>query len=412
MKRKLAAGVAGVVGAFGWATATFAQAPVATSAPHGAAVTAADRANDDARQKLVEAVLGAPCQVTTTGATQTVASLLAFFPRADVELRRGICGEAKTGRPRQTQPGVVAVDASLATARINELLTQAVAQPEGGGAVGPIQLEPSVGPAVAATGTAAEDGAPRAHWPGWRHCGREDLEIALEAARLDLRNRLLLLLTRVPLANGQTVGQLARQNPQVAESLRAQVDWINGSEPAYAPEGLCVVKATVSAGQVETMASAAFRAAGLGSDAANRPEVPTGSFELEGMSVTPPQAAARARPGRAPRPAWYEQTLSKTASAAGPADDPDVAFRNRLAIKAATVEARRQLWTELETLALPDGRNVAQAIAGHPDHDALIRDIDAAVFQLATPSVTDEGVATVKLGLPLDKVWQSITSGG
>lgn len=377
--------------------------PASAPASAAAAITPADRATDDVLQKLFDAVLAAPA-VVDGAAAQSLASLLAYSPEAERELRKGVYAHAQFSRAREIRPGVTTLDASITTDRLNGLLSAAM-EKLNGARPKPVRLAPTAGPALFASGTAVEDGRARSTQPGWRHCEHRDLIMALRSAEQDLRLRVLACLLRTPLSDRQTVGHLARQQPELDNALRKQVEVIAGSEPVFAPEGVCIITCTLSAGQLGSMAGRALQEAGL-SNGDLRLQFASESVTLQGLSAAPPRRPSTVTAVRGPRPEWADRTLSKTAAAAGPPDEPDVAVRNRLATQAARIEAQRQLWMELEQLKLPTGRSIADALAGREDRASAIESINGAIFEMSKPAANDEGVVTITLGLRLEPVWQ------
>ncbi len=380
----------------------FATPPASAPASSVANVLQADRATDDAMAKLFDAGLAAP--ILADGAAQSVAGLLAYSPEAERELRRAVYAEAKVGRPREVKPGVTALDASITADRLNALLSAAV-EKFNGPRPQQVRLAPAAGPALVATGTAVENGRRQSDRPGWRHCEESDLRMAREAAEQDLRLRVLACLLRAPLSDRQTLAHLARQQPEIEKSLRDQIEGIAGGDPVFAPEGVCVVTCTLSAGQLGSIIGRAVRQAGLSAEDL-KPQFTFESVSLQGLSVPPPREPSSATATRGPRPEWADRIISKSAAAAGPPDEPDAAVRNRLATQAARIEAKRQLWMDLEQLKLPTGRSVADALAAREDRNSAIEAINGAIFEMSKPSVNDKGVVTITLGLRLETVWE------
>lgn len=389
-----------------WGQVSNAPAPTAASEPENRSVTLADRAADDGLQKLLDEVAGLP--VISQGVSQPIAGLLAFAPEAELEFRRLVAGAVQTGRPRQTKSGATAVEVSIPTSRLNELLATALAKHFDAHRSQEVSIASSAGPAVVITGLAVDDGVARDDHPGWRHCTAKDINESLKAAEYDVRQQLIAKLQRVPMSTGQTFGQLARQEPRVAHALAAQAERIVGKYPVFDASGTCVLACTITAEQLTNLVGMAVREAGLEAHGI-RPLGKMESLTVRGLAVAVPQTAPPSSPvARGPRPEWAGQTRSKTASAAGATNEPDAAARNELAIRAARVEAQRQLWVEIEQLALPGGRTVADAILASPDRQALIQTINEAIFVMSKAAVDNNGVATITLAIQLEKVWQAV----
>lgn len=395
-------------------TAVAAAAEVAASRPTERGVSLAEQAGDAASQKLCDVILTLP--VVCDGVSQSLCSCLALVPQAEVELRRAIAAERRLGTERQVHYGVVAVDASIPAARLDDLLQKVLADVPGDQGGRRVRLSASVEPTITATGLAVDDGEPRDGHPGWRHCTSRDIILTLRAAEHDLRQHVLACMYRMVLANQQTVGQVARLRPDFDRALRNQLERVAGGEPVLDPAGVCVLNCTISREQLASLIGRALReeeTRGRGEKDPGemagelRPVVSAETITVEGFSVPPPRGEPEpARLPRGPRPDWADRVLSKSASAAGAVNTSDPVIRRELAIKAAGIEARRQLWMEVEDLVLPDGRKVSEVIAGSAEKARLAAAIDEAIFTMSAPQVDEKGVATVKLGVRLEQVWR------
>lgn len=368
-------------------------------------VLPAGQATDDGLARLFDSVCG--LQVISGNASRTVAALLAFVPQAELELRRAIYAERQVGRPREIHPGLIAVDVSIPTDRLDTVFRTTLAAT--GFDASDVRLHPSAGPAIFTTGYALIDGQPRDARPGWRHCTHHDISLSHKAAQHSLRQRVLAALHRMRLSNGQTVGQFSRRHPRISTLLRRQLENRIGGEPALESNGICRLTCTLSPSQMTSMISRAIQDAALESNEELKPELPTESLALEAWAVTPPRDPSQAAPmPYSPRPDWATGAISKTVAAAGPADEPDTVFRDQLAVTAARAEAQRQLWMELEQLPMPDGRCVGEAIAARQDRLNVVRMLHGAVFVMSTPSIDERGVATMTLGIQREAVWQIV----
>jgi hypothetical protein len=379
----------------------------AAPAPAPAIVSLADRATDDGMQRLFDAI--ATLQVDCDG-TQSVAALLAFSPAAERQFRQAVLAARQIGSPRQARPGVTAVDASISIDALEQCLTNAIqsqkidtapkCQPK---------LARAAGPIVSATGQAADDGAPRDARPGWRHCSNSDVNMSLKAAEADLRQRVRGVLGGLQLSNRQPVSLVLREHPELDRSLRTVVERLTGGEAEYDATGLCVLSCSLSAEQMAAMVNRALADAKLNTQEefkAVAPAIP--SVTLQGFCTAPPRKAPTgSRAPQGPRPEWADRILRRTAEAAAPATD-DPQERKTLAVKAATIEARRQLWLDIEKLALPGGRTVETSIAGRSDAAQVVQAIDAAIFVMSAPVMTDQGTAKITLGIRLEAVWQIV----
>jgi hypothetical protein len=380
-----------------------------SSAPSVGPVSLADRAGDDALQRLFDTIAALP--VVCDGENRTVSSLLATAPAAERRFRQVILEQRKLGRARDAGPGLTAIDGWIAAEPLRQALVEAITAARGGQAPRELTFAPGTG-TITATGQIADDGTERSDRPGWRQCTSADLDMVRGAAERDLRRRLLAWCSRIIMVNHQTIGLMARQKPELDRALRAEMDRVTGGEPLFEPAGVCVISCTLSSDQVSSLLGRAFSAAGLAFQGEFRPATPLERLLLlDGYSVAPPRSPAipASRPSAiaaGPRPDWADQALSKTASASAPGEDSPA--RRELAIQAARIEARRLLWLDLEKLALPDGRTLAEAVAARPDRDRVIAAIDAAVFEMAKPTVTSDGQAEITLGVKLNSVWKAM----
>lgn len=375
------------------------DAPVKSALP-------ADQTADDGLARLFDAVCNLP--VISGNASRTVAGLLAFVPQAELDLRQAIYTGRQVSRPREIHPGLIGADVSIPTDRLNALLRTALTN-AGIKDASDVRFHPSAGPAIFTTGYALIDGQPRDLRPGWRHCTHDDIVMSHKAAQHSLRQRALAALHRMRLSNGQTVAQFSRRHPRINTPLRRQLEHLTGGEPVFEADGICRLTCTLSPSQLTSMISGAIQEAGLDSDEDLKLELPTEALVLQAWAVAPPRNPSQTAPlPYGPRPDWATGAISKTAAAAGPADEPDIAFRNQLAIRAARAEAQRQLWMELEQLPMPDGRCVGETIAARRNRWSLVRALHDAVFVMSTPNMDDQGVATVTLGIQRETIWQIV----
>jgi hypothetical protein len=132
------------------------------------------------------------------------------------------------------------------------------------------------------------------------------------------------------------------------------------------------------------------------------------TMTVQGFSVAPPrQVDLPRRSSDGSRPSWAGQTLTKAASATAPEmNEPEL--RRSLAIQAAQVEARRQVWIDLESLPLPGGQTLGQYLEHRADREQLTAAINAAILTVSSPIVDEKGTARITLGLPLQTVWQIV----
>ncbi len=377
--------------------------PATSSAPAHAVVTLADRAGDDGLQRLFDtlASLSVQCEATT----RSVAAFLAASPDAERQFRQVVLAHRQVGAPRSPAPGITAVEVSITASAVEDALRQAAHALNDERPCEP-RLAASSPPLISTTGRIADDGEPRDARPGWRHCTPAEVALALRAAESDLRQRVRTWLLLVPLANQQPVISLIREHPELERSLRDQVDRLAGGEAQHAPTGLCVITSTLSGEQLISLTERAMKDAGLDPTGERKP-VSTAKrpIVVQGFGTAPPRPfAASGRVRQGPKPAWADKVLNRTAAATAPLDGGG--DRKALAIKAATIEARRQLWLEVEKLTLPNGRTIGDAIADRSDSRPLIQAIDGAIFVMSQPAANEQGSATVTLAIRLETVWQ------
>lgn len=371
-----------------------------------------DQARDRAMQGLIDATLR--LDVVVGQYQQTVASMLAMSMAAEREWRATVAEAAQYRPLPSTSSATAEVEASVPTATLEEALRRIAGRHLSTAAKVAIAFKPSPGPAVFASGRALADPEPRDPRPGWRFCTSHEIEIVQAAAQYDLRQRIVDYAYRIPVNDKVTLASVFRRHPKLDQALRSRIETVPVDEPVFEPAGLCVVSRTMSGTQLGALMQQALADSGesigvsfmvLAEKAWPKPML------LEGFAVAPPASDAPLWPTQgatASRPAWANQFITAKAAGREPAGVADAKLRRELAIKTATIEARRQLWVEMEKLIFSEGDTLADRVAGRSDRVDVIRALNDAVFELAKPSVDASGVATVNLGIRLETVWRTV----
>ena len=132
---------------------------------------------------------------------------------------------------------------------------------------------------------------------------------------------------------------------------------------------------------------------------------------VDGYAVAPlidTRVNGKAQASGPARPAWADRVLTATATGQAPDNIDDASKRRKLAVTAARVEAVRRLWLKIDKLDLPEGETFEERLAAHPELLNELSVIDEVIFPLADPSFSDEGTATVTVGVRLETVWRII----
>jgi hypothetical protein len=184
-------------------------------------------------------------------------------------------------------------------------------------------------------------------------------------------------------------------------------------EPAFEPTGVCRLASRFERADVVKLLTSAAEACTepINSDLPSAID-PDGneSLVLEGLAVAPPYTPQR-RPAEekdhAGRPDWADRVASVQVTGQAPTHVTEAAQRSRMATLAATVEAKRQLWLQIEKLPLPSGATVGDVLTAGKASPAVAAINDAFTLE-ATPNPDNASQATVTLGIPLEAVWQAL----
>lgn len=382
------------------------------------AVTLAERAGDAARMALVE-----QCLAQHLASGPQVAAVLAFSSPVEQHFRQAVVSSSQVAPPRPLETGGMEVDAWISAGQFSVALLESTSKylPN----LNPAKLVLAAGSPdsrIVATARLWDTGQSWCDLPGWRHCELQHIEWVKIAARLDYRQQLLQRLGLIRVSSQQSIGSLLLRHPKFADALTRRIEQLPIPEPMLEPVGLCRINTQMNRGRViELLASAA-------ADSGEKLDVDfTGIIEpgfqesvvVDGLAVAPP-VSMTAPTATASRPAWTGRTLTAKAIGHASADIADRLQRQELAVTAARIEARRQLWIELEQLCWPyagtaDGesaagsRTVGDLLTSHPQASTAITAIDAAITA-AAPDFDSQDNATVTLSLPLERVWQILQS--
>jgi hypothetical protein len=78
-----------------------------------------------------------------------------------------------------------------------------------------------------------------------------------------------------------------------------------------------------------------------------------------------------------------------------------------MAVAAAAVEGKRQLWLQIEGLALASGKTVGDVLVANRHSPAIAAIEDA--FSIESPTGLDEdGRVALTLSIPLEAVWRAV----
>ena len=374
-------------------------------------VTLEQRAHDAAFQELIDEVMRLPL---TTG--RSVAGVLAPSPEADRALRRAILTEHERGRSRSSRDGGVEVDVWIPASRLSRILCDVIDQHLPNVIDQERTISDATGPAVVATGRVSDDLEPRSDRPGWWHCTARQVDLARRAAEIDLRRRLKDWTRALRLPGAQTLGQLFSEHPRFRDAVLRRLEALPLPEPNYEPTGVCQQRLKLSQpDMIQLLARAAIESAET-----IRVDFSTlmgAAFDdpvtIQGYSVAPPNIVSDFGPDTHAdqgRPAWADEFLSARSIGNPPSGVADAQTRRELAAKAASIEAVRKLWIDIEKLPLPEGDTLSLRLKHDPALASELAAIDDAIFPLATPIYSDDDSATVNLGLRLETVWRIVRS--
>jgi len=384
--------------------------PVAAqTATRPSAVVAAEQcAADAAFQKLVDTVLALRLADETT-----VAELWASLPAAEQALRQRLLVQRALGKAHRAADGAVEVDASIQVSAVNKILQDLAAKSLPDRQSASLAVRPGDRALVAATGRWQGPPPARPGPAGWRHCDAGQLDQVAAAARIDARQHLMATIGKWRLSAAQTLENVWAQRPDFRQAVEKRTEVLPLGEPAFEPAGLCRLASRFQRADVVKLLTSAAEACSepINSDLASAID-PDGkeSLALEGLAVAPPYAPQR-KPAEekdhAGRPDWADRVLTVQVTGQAPAHLTEAAERSRMATLAATVEAKRQLWLQIEKLPLPSGATVGDVLAAGKAPPAIAAISDAFTLE-AAPSPDNPSQATVTLGIPLEAVWQAL----
>ncbi|HOW70835.1 MAG TPA: hypothetical protein PKY77_09560 [Phycisphaerae bacterium] len=383
-------------------TAARAQAP--DSQPAGVE----QRASDQAFQELVDEVMA----IRLAGGW-TVGGLLGVVPDADRGLRESLLESKVEHRARPLPGNLVEVEVSLPMERLAEMLQDIAARffPKADRSV--VEIESRGRPSLGGVGRVRADRSVVGLPVGWRHCDEGQLALVRAAAETDLRQHLLERVGQWRLTPTQTVGQLWGRFPAFRQSVGRRVRAVALPKAVYEPAGICRVSDEIGRTDVLQILIRGAEDSGDPIEAdltrAVDPEFQD-PLILDGFAVAP--AIASSLPGAAEvesmagRPVWVERTLSVKVTGQPPANVAGREARRRMAAGAAGIEARRQLWLQVEQLPLPGGINLDSLLAHLGRPADAISAIESTIQQTEGPSFDEQDNATVTFTARLDIIWE------
>lgn len=367
-------------------------------------------AADAAFQKLADAVLDLKLSDGTT-----VAELWGEVVTAEASVRRGLLRERELGKTRRAADGAIEVDVSIPMPRVEALVREATERFIKNREAGPVAFKPSDRATLTATGRWQGPPPAPAGPIGWRHCDTRQLEQVAAAARVDARQHLLDALGSWQVSASQTLGDVWAVRPDFRQAIERVSDSLLLADPIYESTGLCRCSIRFQRGDIVRLLVTASKAcadpieAELGS-AIDPAGVET--LEIEGFAVAPPFAPQGRRTDQTTQPAtvrpdWADRALSAKVPGRAPEHITDASERLRLATAAATVEAKRRLWLQIEQLQLPSGKTVGALLTADRKSPAIAAINDAFSLELSSVSEGDV-VTTITLTIPLEAVWQAM----
>lgn len=382
----------------------FAQVPASQPA------TTEQRASDQAFQHLIDEVMA----VRLAGGW-TVGGLLSVVPDADRGLRESILSARQESRARRLSGDIAEIEVSLSTERLAEMLQDIAARffPKADRAV--FEFESRRGSSITGVGRLADDAAIATSPVGWRHCDERQLNLVQAAAETDFRQHLMERVGQWRLTPTQTVGQLWGRFPAFRQAATRRVQAIKLPKPIFEPTGVCRVSNEIGrTGVLEVLVKGAEDSGDAIEVDLTRAVDP--EFQdpliLDGFAVTPPVAPVEAAgvdaDGGRGHPDWIGGTLSVTIVGQPPANITSQEARRKLAVNIAKIEAKRQLWLQIEQLPLPGSITVAGLLeyVGRPPQ--ALTSIESTIQSAGTPSYDGQDNATVTLTARLDLVWDIV----
>lgn len=362
-------------------------------------------AGDAALQQLVHKVLSLRL---TNG--HTVSELFEMIPQAECQLRQAVYANHQRSAVRQRADDTIEIDAWLPRPLVTQII-QKIASHYMPDAELPV-IDKSAGPSVSATARVSRDTQPIAAPPGWRHCSAHQLEITRSAAEIDLRQNLLMRLTDWRLSASQTLGQLWLQRPDFHRAVRQQIKALPLGQPIFEPTGLCRLPAEFGRDAIVRLlirsANQCHPAIEADLSQAIDPDFQN-PLVLDGLAVTPPITSASSHDlPRTYRPPWADRFLTTRQTGQPPSDVTDVQARRAKALTAARIEAKRQLWMQIEHLKLPTGDTIGERLADSRKASSAVAAIDVAILPIGEPVFDKTDGASISLGIQLKTVWDIV----
>ncbi len=394
----------------GWAALVMVGTVALAQEPESQPASVAQRASDQAFQQLVDEVMA----IHLAGGW-TVGGLLGVVPDADRGLRESLLESRVERRARPLPGNLVEVEVSLPMERLAEMLQDIAARffPKADRSV--VEIESRGRARLAGVGRVRADGSAVGLPVGWRHCDEHQLALVRAAAETDLRQHLLERMGQWRLTPTQTVGQLWGRFPAFRRAVGRRVCAVALPKAVYEPAGICRVSDEIGRTDVLQILIRGAEDSGDPIEAdltrAVDPEFQD-PLILDGFAVAPgiawSLAGATEVESMTGRPVWVERTLSVKVTGQPPVNVAGREIRRRLAAGAAGIEARRQLWLQIEQLPLPGGIALDGLLAhlGRPA-DALLA-IENAIQQTEGPSFDEQDNATVAFTARLDIVWEVV----
>jgi len=366
-------------------------------------------AGDDAFIRLIDRIMSYP-----VSSNQTLADVMAQSSEAELALRRAVHRAHKKGGGFVSPDGAVRVNAWITVKQLNDIIRSIFKQyPAQKDKVQPPVI-PDDQPLIHVTGYFISDGRYYDRRPGWRHCDNKTVEATRKAAVFDFHQHLYDRIGRIPITEQRQIRHLFLLEPQFKKAVKNQIESFVFREPAFESIGICRVSIQL---RPKDMISLLYRAARDSKEKINVdfskivkavwPDV----MVIDGLATAPPRISYPFKPktpaARHPPP-WVGQFITARAVGKLPRNSNDN-VRHLLAVKAARIEARRQLWLDIERLALPNGQTIGELLQKNPSLSQMMARLDQHMIPVADPIYNPDGSVIVTLGLPLEGVWQILS---
>lgn len=395
--------------AFSATVAAPALADQTTTAP--AVATAEQRAADDAFQKLVDEIMDLPL-----AGNHTVAGLLGIVPHAEIWLRTTLLTKRQNGQARR-ESGNMEVDNWIPMPQIAELLRDLVGKYMPMADPSIAELKPSNRSTAFATGVAADHPVNATAPVGWRHCSEHQLAMVRAAAQIDFRRTFMDRLAQWNLSPQETVGDLWDRFPGFFRQVQRRVEAIHPGDPVFEAAGTCRYSMKLSR---QDLVNLLVKAAddtdeNIESDLTRAvdPEY-NDPLVLDGLAVAPPSAApveiSSPEWSADHRPPWFNEILNVKVTGRPPSSSTAREERRQMAVNLARLEAKRQLWLQVESLKLPGGGTVGGIIEQSPRRAQIVTAIENAMQPTHVPVFDEQDIATVSISIQLDTVWRMLRS--